>query len=53
MDRTKDDSNEGNPDLDTPGGRDEEPVDKRGNVGTTTPDGYPLSDRKDSDPTGR
>ena len=51
-DRDNPDSNEQNPDLDTPGGRDQEPVEKRPNVGTTTPEGYPLGDRKDSDATG-
>lgn len=52
MDRPKDASNEENPDLDTPGGRDAEPVENRPNVGTTTPDAYPARDREDSAPEG-
>lgn len=52
MDRAKDPSNEENPDLDTPGGRDPEPVEDRPNVGTTAPEGYPARDRQDSAPDG-
>lgn len=51
-DRENPDSNQQNPDLDTPGGRDQEPVEKRPNVGTTTPEGYPQRDREDGNPTG-
>ena len=51
-DRDNPDSNQQNPDLDTPGGLDQEPVGERSNVGTTTPQGYPREDREDSDPTG-
>jgi hypothetical protein len=50
MDRPNDASNEQNPDLDTPGGRDAEPVEDRPNVGTTTPDAYPVRDRQDGAP---
>jgi hypothetical protein len=45
-----DDSNEENPDLDTPGGNDPEPVEDRPNVGTTRPEAYPERDRRDGAP---
>lgn len=50
MDRERNASNEENPDHDTPGGRDAEPVENRPDVGTTTPEAYPLRDRQDSRP---
>ena len=53
MDRERDASIEGNPDHDTPGGRDAEPVENLPDVGTTTPDAYPLSAREDSEPDAK
>lgn len=45
MDRPHEISDQDNPDLDTPGGLDQEAVEDRPNVGTTKPEAYPLRDR--------
>lgn len=36
----------------TPGSRPPEKIEKRGNVGTATPEAYPKADREDGDVTG-